>query len=225
MSKKVGLKLFTAFNKRYPEMMREKGWEVENNITYDNEEAQKMTESQKTEYKNSCMNKKRHRKAGLSSYDYKRAKDYESAYQEALSDAQADIATEQNNNDIITAQLDIQRKRIEAEKRAIALEKANFIKQQDETKQQLKTRAYEIIRNAEIEAERKKAEAQSIMERARIASIQHQKAELEKKQHEQNKQLQNRQSNNQKIINAVLQKASDIEASSHSTSYDFGYDL
>lgn len=166
MSSKVGLKLFKDFNKTYPQMMRERGWtEIEDNITYDNEKAMLMDDEEKKAYKQECRRIKKRRKAGLSSFSYKRAKDYEKAYNEAIADSQADIQAMQAHINAQQRCIDAEREKIEAEKRALQLKDAEIAKRNEESKnlqakleaetKQFKTNAQKIL---EAEKARLKAE-------------------------------------------------------------------
>lgn len=71
----VNPKLYTALNKRLPEEMRQKGWEVDECVNYDPDKAKDMTEEEKADYKAKCKEKRP--KSGEDSDKFKARKDRE----------------------------------------------------------------------------------------------------------------------------------------------------
>ena len=166
MSSKVGLKLFRDFNKTYPQMMRDRGWtEIEDNITYDNEKAMLMNDDEKKAYKQECMRLKKRRKSGLNSFSYKRAKDYEKAYNEAITDSQADIQAMQAHINAQQRSLNAEKAKLEAEKRALQIKDAEIAKRTEETRNmraKLEAEAKQFRSNAQkaLEAEKARLKAE-----------------------------------------------------------------
>lgn len=81
--KKIGLMLYNALNKTFPERMREYGFDVEDMCVYDAEATKDMTPEQLEEYKQKHIQKKKEKKTQVSSNEYKAAKELEKAQQQA----------------------------------------------------------------------------------------------------------------------------------------------
>lgn len=80
--KKIGLKLYHALNKTFPERMREYGFDVEDMCVYDAEATKDMTPEELEEYKQKHIQKKKEKKTQVTSNEYKAAKELEKAQQQ-----------------------------------------------------------------------------------------------------------------------------------------------
>lgn len=81
--KKIGLKLYHALNKTFPERMREYGFDVEDMCVYDAEATKDMTSEQLEEYKQKHIRKKKEKKTQVESNTYKATKELEKAQLQA----------------------------------------------------------------------------------------------------------------------------------------------
>lgn len=81
--KKIGLKLYHALNKEFPERMRAYGFDIEDMCIYDVEATKDMTSEELEEYKQKHIQKKKDKKTQVSSNEYKAAKELEKAQQQA----------------------------------------------------------------------------------------------------------------------------------------------
>lgn len=81
--KKIGLKLYHALNKTFPERMREYGFDVEDMCVYDAEATKDMTSEELEEYKQKHIQKKKEKKTQVTSNEYKVAKELEKVQQQA----------------------------------------------------------------------------------------------------------------------------------------------
>lgn len=67
----INLKLFSRFNREYPERMQAKGWDIESCAVYDPDAVKGMTEEQAAEYKAARIADKKRSKGGRTSAEYK----------------------------------------------------------------------------------------------------------------------------------------------------------
>lgn len=115
--KKIGLPLFSAFNRTYPERMRQLGWQVDDLMAYDDAAVKAMTEEEAAAYKDQHIRTKKQKGHGKSSLAYK---------SEKVAEQQAQLEAEQERLDEIAAVQQATREALEADRAALERERQEF---------------------------------------------------------------------------------------------------
>lgn len=156
--KKIGIQLYAAFNRTYPERMRALGYDVEDMTVYDPLKAASMTAEEAADYKADCIaRKKKKGPSGRSSSQYKADKDAELKAKEAeLQAREQRLALSETGYTIKEKHLQEQYKaldedmeELEAEKERLKAEKRAFQQEREKSLQEQKKRQDEANKTAE----------------------------------------------------------------------------
>lgn len=172
--KKIGIQLYAAFNKTYPERMRALGYDVEDMAVYDPLKAAGMSAEDAAAYKADCISRKKKKgPSGRSSNQYKADREAELARREAeLQAREQRLALSETGYTIKEKHLQEQYKaldedmeELEAEKERLKAEKERFQQEREKSLQEQKKRQEEANKTAE---DAKKALREAALEKTAV---------------------------------------------------------
>ena len=128
LAKRIGLKLFNDLNKGdYVRLMREKGWNVQPLDGYDPQKAAEMTPEQLEEYKQEQIERKKSRKSGKSSRQYKAEQERKKAQE-----IQAENERQQEQLQREQEQLQANQRKLQSEQQHLQSDREQMEKEQQE---------------------------------------------------------------------------------------------